>query len=56
MTISTIEESEVPEYLVPFTLCWVTTANSTVVVELCAAGHHPKCRITRGQATPLVIG
>jgi len=56
MTISTIEESEIPEYMVPFTLVYSTVANASANTnEVCAAGHHPKCRIVRGQVVSLVI-
>lgn len=56
MTISTIEESEIPEFTIPFTLAIQNpTLNSTAVVELCAAGHHPKCRITRGFVVSVTV-
>jgi hypothetical protein len=52
MTISKIEQNELPEYLVPFTLTYMATvAGSTGQVILAAAGHHPKCRFVRGQVT-----
>jgi len=54
MTISTIEESEIPEYTIPFTLVRNTVPASTAVIEMVAAGHHPKCRMTGGQAIATV--
>lgn len=48
MTISTIEESEIPEYFSVFTLIHHRKpADSVGQVVLAAPGHHPKCRIAR---------
>lgn len=55
MTVNIIEEAEILEYTIPFTLVFVPeTLNSTVVREMSAAGHHPKCRIVRGMLVTLV--
>lgn len=54
MTISTIEETEIPEHYGHITLIkGYKTADSTGQFQLLAAGHHPKCRITRTSVTIL---
>jgi len=50
MSVSKVDQNELPEYLVPFTLVFYgTIAGATAVTVLAAAGHHPKCRLVRGQ-------
>ena len=54
MTISTIEESEIPEHYSVFTLVHNRKpADAVGQVILAAAGHHPKCRIARASANVL---
>ena len=55
MSISTVEEKEIPEYFGVFTLVRTTAPNEGAgIVEICAAGHHPKCRIIRAEVVPFV--
>lgn len=55
MTISTIEESEIPEMFGVFTVVHARKpADAVGAVQLVAAGHHPKCRIKTVVAMPLV--
>ncbi len=54
MSISLIEETEIPEYFSVFTLVYCRKpADGTGQVILAAPGHHPKCRIAR--ATVVVL-
>jgi hypothetical protein len=54
MSISTIEESEIPEHFSIFTLVhFRKPADGTGTVILSAAGHHPKCRLVKGQSVVL---
>lgn len=56
MTISTIEESEMPEQYSLFSTVTAYkvafTAGQKVIV---AAGHHPKCRLVGGQVHPHIF-
>lgn len=56
MTISTIEESEIPEHysIWGMTVAYKVgfTAGQKVIV---AAGHHPKCRLVSGQVHPHIF-
>lgn len=55
MTISTIEESELPESMVPFTVYHCRSpADSVGQVVISAAGHHPKCRLVRANYIAIV--
>lgn len=48
MTTSKVEQDELPEYLSIFTLpIALITADGTGQNVLAAAGHHPKCRLTK---------
>lgn len=48
MTISTIEENEIPESFSVFTIYHAHIAGTaTGQVVISAAGHHPKCRLVR---------
>jgi hypothetical protein len=52
MTVSLIEESEIPEFYSHITLSkGFKTADGTSQIQMVAAGHHPKMRITRAQVT-----
>lgn len=54
MSISTIEESEIPESFSIFTLVhFRKPADAVGRVLLSAAGHHPKCRLVKGQSVVL---
>ena len=55
MTISTIEESEIPEHNSIFTVVHARKpADAVGVTQLLAPGHHPKCRLVSVKAMPLV--
>jgi len=46
MAISKVEQNELPEHLVPFTLVHMATvAGATGQTILAHPGHHPKCRL-----------
>ena len=53
MTISTIEESEIPEH---YSLFGITVhykvAFTAGIKQIVAPGHHPKCRLVSGQVHP----
>lgn|GEM_PF-6509064 len=54
MTISKVEQNELPEYLVVGTVIkGYKTADGTGSITLLAAGHHPKIRIVRAGVTLL---
>jgi len=55
MTISTIEEDEIPESFGVFTLYHMRDPAAAVgQVVISAAGHHPKCRLVRAHVLTLV--
>ncbi len=55
MVIQTIEESEIPEHNSVFMLVHARKpADGVGAVQIAAPGHHPKCRISRVIAVPLV--
>ena len=48
MSISTVEEKEIPEHYENFGVTYVAGINSTLgatQIEVIAPGHHPKCRL-----------
>ena len=52
MTLSKVDQNELPEYLVPFTLVHMATiAGATGQTVLAAPGHHPKCRLVKVTVT-----
>jgi len=54
MTISKIEENEIPESFGVFTLYHTRTpADAVGQVVISAAGHHPKCRLVRATVIAL---
>lgn len=54
MSISLIEETEIPESFSLFTLVhFRKPADATGAVTLAAAGGHPKCRLVKGQSVVL---
>ena len=54
MTISTIEESEIPEGSLAFSVTRNTVPGSTAVINMIPAGMHPKCKLVGGQAIATV--
>ncbi|HWQ95927.1 MAG TPA: hypothetical protein VN368_01005 [Candidatus Methylomirabilis sp.] len=54
MSISTVEENQIPESYSLFTLVhFRKPADGTGAVTLAAAGRHPKCRLVKGQSVVL---
>jgi len=52
MTLSKVDQNELPEYLVPFSVVYMATvAGATGQVVLVAPGHHPKCRLVKAVIT-----
>ena len=54
--ISTIEESEIPQFYLARSIVWVVPPNTTngTTFQLIAAGHHPRMRLVKAQSTATV--